>query len=184
MGEQQFMELVEEHRRILACLQDVRVSWGAKDLSHFKQSAWVLNQEIEKHHRTEMTKLFHPMEHQKRLREGGPFCTYFFDFRMNFKPLNTVETDLRKQGPADFKIEIPSDLKSYFDANSPLTIPLEEHLAIAAWSQALERLPNVLSEAQTEWVDQVLPRLQDLIEANIQKEERCLFAFANQLLAG
>lgn len=182
MGPTWTSELIQEHQKILGHLKNLREAWSNRDSTAFRQSAGKLSEELEQHHQHEMNLIFRPMEHQKRLREGGPFCTYFFDFRMNFQPIHTVETDLRKQGFNEFKIQIPNDLQSYFNDNSPLTIPLEEHLAIHTWAHALAALPAQLTDAQTEWVEQVLPRLQDLIEANMQKEERCLFAFATQLL--
>ncbi|HND84881.1 MAG TPA: hypothetical protein PLU50_03700 [Pseudobdellovibrionaceae bacterium] len=174
-----FAVQMTEHAQILSLLGEAQGFWREHSVVDFEQKFQSFVNLLFAHHEAELQVLFQPMEHQPRLKEGGPMCSYFFDTRMNLSPINMVEAFVRKCGQAQYKVLVPNNLMSYFQDNSPLWIPLEEHVAIHAIATFVR---DHFKEIPPKKVAEALDMLQSFCSQNFRKEDSCLFEFAKQVL--
>jgi hypothetical protein len=130
---------------------------------------------LTQHHQDEQTLLFERIRNYQQLREGGPFCSYFFDFFLMQNPRTRAEKLIR-QVQAQSVVLAPSlELDSYFRENSPLCIPLEEHIAIHSLAREMDSQCKDSQSQDKSWIAKALSTLRDLLQVNFQKEESCLY---------
>ncbi len=181
MFQKKLNELIAEHATLKVRLNELPKLWQSQEIPAFKDCLEKLLEGLNKHHASEMEKIFSRMQNDPRLPQGGPMCTFFFDARMTFQPLRIVE-EILAELKVPFESPIPIELKEYFDKNSPLTIPLEEHIAQKLIVQTLLGLTDLKNRHNFRPVTKAISFLQDVSNSNFAKEERCLFEFARQLL--
>lgn len=182
MFQDKLNDLIAEHAHIRSEVDLLPALWSSQDFGAFREHLKIILEALHSHHVAEMDVIFTPMQQQPRLREGGPMCTFFFDSRMTFLPIQIAVKILQELGlSADSPI--PADLQYYFDANSPLTIPLEEHISQRLIVENLLNFPQLEDPQYFQTVSKALSFLQDVSNTNFAKEERCLFEFARALLS-
>lgn len=134
------------------------------------------------HHDAERQHFFLPLRDLPKMNQGGPFCSYFFEFFMNNRPLLMTETFISENRNKVTLIPIPSVVESFFSTGSLLAIPIEEHLACeAVCEELIQTLENLTPKAGA-WVTKALSFLKDLITTNHRKEETCLWIAAGNAL--
>lgn len=173
--------LKAQHRSILETLQSTEENWKKGHRKACKILLEELTHLLVKHHQDEIEFLFAKVRARHQMREGGPFCSYFFDFFMNNRPQSQVESRLTQLTGQKYTLPIPENLKSYFSEQSLFCIPLEEHLAAQALAQGLNEALARPGTQNDPWIAESLGVLQDLIQSNFQKEETCLWEAVRQI---
>lgn len=135
------------------------------------------------HHPLEEIELFPAVAANPLLREGGPLCTYFrsIDLELGPKeaPLQHLE-DLYSKG-----FPRPSAYPSYdwFNAQSPLSIPMDEHVLGHALASALHGLAeNKNSALYAEFYQKLSDDYISLLKLHINKEDNCLFIMCERMV--
>lgn len=135
------------------------------------------------HYSTEESQLFSKVFDNPKLKEGGAFCTYYFDIFMNRRPLTQLMQLLKKIKPNFQEPKPSSENEKYFILNSPLSIPCEEHLVILALIQELKIELKSNRQIDWNWIELAVPFLMSWIKTNHEKEENCLFPHLQALLS-
>jgi hypothetical protein len=173
--------LKKQHEAISETLRLAGENWKS---GHYGASMIFMDQMsslLREHHKTECELLFDKVAARHEMREGGPFCSYFYSFFMENRPRDRAEKLISELRGRPFTIEIPAHLQAYFEGNSLFCIPLEEHLAIQTIAQGLTQALMDPNPKIFAWIERSLSALKDLIEANIQKEETCLWVAVHQI---
>lgn len=177
--------LKSQHEAILALLERFAANSKSGKQVELKTTALDLRQLIFQHDRQEWDLLFSKHAFNKDLNQGGPYCMYFFDSFMMNRPREQVIQLLRTSknstlAQRDFQIE--EHLQPLFAANSMMSVPLEEHLAIKL---LLEAVLQTLEEENSDplWLHKCCELLSTLIKKNIEKEETCLWILTQNLCA-
>lgn len=176
-----FPVLKKQHDDILEILQALEANWEQKYFESCRRLTGELHRLLEEHHKTECGLLFDKVRTRHQMREGGPFCSYFFDFFMNNRPQNRVEKAMTQWLGKDFVLSIPDHLNVYFTEKSLFCIPLEEHLAAQAICLGLIRAFAGPNPTNMSWIQDSLSLLRDLIQSNFRKEETCLWEAIKQI---
>jgi hypothetical protein len=180
----------QQHQKITRLIEDLVQIKPASNKARARAILADLGPLLEEHHHAERVFFFDQIRDDPRIQQGGPFCTYFFYLFMNNRPLEMAEQKLKALGLKGLYL-IPADLQPYFSENSPLSIPLEEHLAIQLLVQGLHEvfaegeegdIPPFFPEAISSAISQALNSLQDLVRLNFHKEETCLWSLSQQIL--
>lgn len=153
-----FALIKEEHSEIRNIVSRLNGDSGLKPL---------LLTKIQKHHNKEETLLFPKLDAHPQICMGGPMCTYFFDDQITSPPL------ARAEHIVGTPVSIPSHLKELWDHHSPVRIPTGEHLA----------LQHILENCATDGLLKNLNAFVQIMSANFQKEEECLFHVCVSLLS-
>lgn len=174
----------DQHQDIDRLIENLLLADQARDVARIRSLLKDLRDRLENHHGAERELFFEKISNDPRLNEGGPFCTYFFDFFMNNRPLQIAHRKLKALGFTE-ALSIPDEMQSYFSNQSPLCIPLEEHLALQFLVQGLQKTFTATetgAPVPQEAVSRALIFLQDLARRNVHKEETCLWALSQQIL--
>lgn len=125
------------------------------------------------HHAREEQLLFAPLLKKERLREGGPFCTFYFDQHVVRPPKSRIILLLgREPGWSQEQIQFKSQ-------PSPLDIPIEEHRCLSA---LLSRLIEIQRNGRESQFDLIFREYSGLLLLHMEKEEACLFRVCSSLL--
>lgn len=176
--------LKHQHEAIYSKFNLVLQNWKKTDLDNCTRALNDLNFLLSEHHEAEFQLLFSKIWQNSKIREGGPFCTYFFNFFMSEKPFVRAARLINKLRNNNNKIldyELSDQLKPLFEQNSMVCVPIEEHLAIRALANEMHQVALAWEENNKSWFSEALMELQDLIEKNIEKEETCLWALAKNI---
>jgi len=76
------------------------------------------------HHEFEEVYLFKEASKNKKIKHGGPICTYYYDIQMSNKPLLKVYQELGIKKHSIQKEHIPSFFVDEFEYKLPIVIPL------------------------------------------------------------
>lgn len=135
------------------------------------------------HHPLEEKELFPAVAANPLLREGGPLCTYFrsIDLELGPKeaPLQHLEDLYNKGFPR------PPEYPTYdwFNAQSPLSIPMDEHVLSHAIGTALHGLAEIKNSAlYAEFFQKLSDDYISLLKLHINKEDNCLFIMCEKML--
>lgn len=146
-----------------------------KDIDFCEAHLKLMEQKLIQHYQSEQLQLFSKVFDNPKLKEGGAFCTYYFDTFMNHRPLAKL-TQLLKRIKPEFKEPTPSiDTLNYFTTGSPLAIPCEEHLAILSLVQELRIELKSKRQVDWNWIESATQLLKTWMKTNHEKEEHCLF---------
>lgn len=163
-----FEVIRKEHAQILRLLDLIEMSpdSGEIPIQNF------LRFENE-HHRLEEELLFNKVLHHPRLREGGPFCTLYFDQHVVCPPRERFRKLAKRTHPPLARHE------TYRKNPSPLDIPLEEHAVLSAMTTELLQRAQV---QRSEDLRSVVTALRQLLLLHIEKEENCFFRLCEAIL--
>lgn len=172
------LELKAQHDSILKTLTETINAWQSKDFVSLEKTLSTLVSQLNKHNQAELDILFKNIPDEK-LKQGGPFCSLYFDFFMNNRPFRISEMYISELEKQDFKIIPEPFFKPFFDRSSLLTIPIEEHIAAIAIAKSL--LKNIKTAPEDSF-SKSLYYLNDLLKQNFRKEETCLWEVARLFL--
>lgn len=155
-----------EHQIINSYLDVLQLSKKPQE-----QLNWLKQNAILKHQFNEERLIFSKLLNNVRLKEGGPLCVLYFDEHVINPPAEVVKKIIHKD-----LVYCPyqSEIKK---KQSPLNIPLEEHVALGNLLTALLQKPN---EELVQHLD--LFKLQDLFHKHHEKEEKCFMKVCESLL--
>ncbi|OFZ28975.1 MAG: hypothetical protein A2622_12815 [Bdellovibrionales bacterium RIFCSPHIGHO2_01_FULL_40_29] len=159
-------------------LDQLKSCWKEKNLLQFKIVCAQLIGALRDHHDRELELLFSKAP-ERGLQQGGPFCSYYFEFFMTNRPLKAAEYWIKKLTGKATIVQVPDAINIYFTNNSQLTIPLEEHLALGALAQAL--FENI-EQAPSEILSEAFYYFEDLLKLNLKKEESCLWVLLQSIM--
>lgn len=135
------------------------------------------------HHPLEEEQLFPFLEQQECLHQGGPRCSYFMGLRLDCDPLKLIREHLD-----DFFLATKFSAKTYplpswLKPQSPLSIPIEEHVVGAELAQSLL---YILDNPEMSLKDKYFSKLYydycRLLKMHIDKEDNCLFIMCRRAL--
>lgn len=146
-----------------------------RDLIHFVE---------EEHHPLEEIELFPFVEGKPCLSQGGPRCTHFMGMRLELDPLAQVRRHLQEFFAKTSFRPPPYPLPEWLTAQSPLSIPYEEHVIGAELAKSMLFL---LDQKGSDIYNEFFARLYDdycrLLRMHIDKEDNCLFIICERALA-
>lgn len=177
--------LKEQHQRLLQTVQELRAAWTERNFDHCKRQSQELLKQLNEHHLLESKNLFLKLFGHPALSMGGPFCTYFFDFFMMNRPFEStlkLINEIRTAENKMLEIPIPENEKIFFDQNSMLSIPLEEHISQQLLARELCDYFEKDPVSHTQWVSKTLDLIEDLMRKNFEKEDTCLSVLSLQIL--
>ncbi len=174
--------LKNHHEDIRASLERSLAYWdqglNEKTLLEVK----TLHSLLADHHKAETERLFSLLKGLPQMNQGGPFCSYFFEFFMTNRPLARIENLIAQHRGQIIKILPAAEIEDYFSTGSLLTVPLEEHMASETLCSeillSLQENPTTTSP----WIGEALQTLRDIVHSNLQKEESCLWVAAQYAL--
>jgi len=163
-----FQVIRSEHHRIKELIQNVKdCGYQTKVLQELFQYAELF------HHRREEEILFSHLAENPRLKEGGPMCSYYFDYYRLNHPVQKVESLLKTQ------ILIEPHQKKFYDENLPVKIPTDEH---RAGKKILQYLIENEGALEVEVKKSLFFEYETLQDLHFQKEETCFFHLCVNIL--
>lgn len=163
--------LKKQHQMILGMLDHPEL---ARDLIHFVEN---------EHHPLEELELFPFLQKQSCLSQGGPRCGLYMGLRLELNPLTTMQEHLKKlYAKTSFR---PKDypVPDWLTAQSPLSIPFEEHVIGADLAQSLLFLLEPENTSlHKEFFAQLYGDYCHLLRLHIDKEDNCLFILCERVL--
>lgn len=172
--------LMKEHQDILALLCELEliaksdVATADAATTYFEQVRLKIVQLRElvevAHHAAEEKVLFPALLSAGFVNQSGPHCTQFLQVRFDWDHVALAKQLAAVHGEP---FERPID-------SSFLSIPLEEHVAGAALSRAIERCTQT---GEKNAIIRLVYEYVSLLRLHIRKEDECLFVLANQLLS-
>ena len=156
-----FLQIISEHEQCLSRIELAITIAQKKDILD-----WLWTEIENKHHFKEESLIYPVLAQKKKLTEGGPFCTLYFDEHIVNRPSDKVKALIQKEPSWQ------SHQLIYKENQSPLSIPLEEH-------RSLRELLVYLIENQKNISDQQFLKIYDnyvnLLKHHNTKEEKCFF---------
>lgn len=177
--------LKRQHVNILKALNEVCYQWKELNIAACGLALNKLSFLLSEHHDSEFSILFSKIWNDPKLKEGGPFCTYFFNFFLNDRPFARVTkiiNQVRSPKNTMLSCEIPENLQPLFENNSMASIPIEEHLATKNLAREMNYIILNWDKKNLTWFSMALNELQELIQKNIEKEETCLWALTEEIV--
>ncbi|MFP5519770.1 MAG: hypothetical protein ACLGGX_07695 [Bdellovibrionia bacterium] len=133
---------------------------------------WCFDAIENEHHFKEEECLFSKLLGKKQLAEGGPFCVLYFDNYMMNQP-----KEILQQAKLGWHV---SELQKHFiGTNSPLEIPVSEHVAT---HELCRHLINNYTPEEATW-QRIKFRYLEIQQMHVQKENNCLFYIAEKILS-
>lgn len=164
-----FRLIIDEHRLITDRLRSI------KNLQDLKANLnWLWDFIEMHHHKKEEIILFKSVANNKKLSEGGPFCTLYYDMQIATNPIQICEKLTGKAPP------IEANQKIYYDTKSPLCIPLDDHRSGCAILKYLKDNIDSLSEAES-W--NLFENYRTLMISHMEKEEKCFLRMCVNLMS-
>lgn len=169
------MTLFDELKKIIvtehACINSVFENLNSlKDLP--SSLIWLQKNAIDNHHRNEELFIFSQIYKHKKLHEGGPYCSLYFDSFCQNRPSDIIHSLTHSH----LKY-VDSQSKLLLD-RTPLEIPLEEHAAIENGLDYLsENIENIIS------LQSFLTELHIISKKHHEKEEQCFLQICKNLLS-
>ena len=137
----------------------------------------------EEHHPLEENELFPFIFQQQFAQQGGPRCTYFMGLRLQMNPLDQIKMKLNEFYRLSGFRPTPYPMPAWLIHQTPLSIPMEEHVLGAELAQSIE---FILSAKEFRWRQEFLQAFYDgyarLLQLHIDKEDNCLFVMCEQKL--
>ncbi len=167
-----FIEMMNEHKAILSLIANAE---SKLQEPCFKKLLIEIHEVAEqKHHHKEETLLFKKIYLNKHIHEGGPMCTFFYDFHMMERPRQKVEKIIQKE------LSIEPHQNEILITKCPLVIPIEEHQSgkdlLIYLIENFENLDPQLKKSYFELYKSIQV-------SHINKEENCLYRMCADLLS-
>lgn len=185
-----------EHEQVFALIKSLRnLSWKLASAGSLNANALEVLSELphhlsffveELHHGKEEEILFPALfQHSDQLKHGGPQCILFMGLRIQHDLVGKIMTAARNQTGPMVTQPARAPIRTMVECQSPLTIPIEEHLAgmtcvqnIKTQLENLQKNPQRDRSQLIEW----FRRYCDLLESHARKENECLFVMAQDVL--
>ena len=137
----------------------------------------------ENHHAKEEEFIFDAVKNNRKVKSGGPLCTYFFDFHMTNPSLRRALETTKDLTDLNLEPEWSPQMKGIRDLNLPLAIPGEDH---EAGRIVLRGIENLLLRGPSDQVHAKIESLFktyiDIQKAHFDREENCFFIMCKQLI--
>lgn len=184
-------ELYDEHSVILSVFQKAEPLF--LDSQTWTEETWQIFGDFvnfcelyveQNHHKKEEEILFPKIDLSPIVYQGGPYCTHFYHFHLMFQHYEQSKELLKE---ASLNPDLPAhteQVKNIIKNRSGLMVPLEEHWAgmhiIRIFKDQL-RLKNE-NQQNEEFLRKCISFYIGLINQHTDKENRCLFAMADNML--
>lgn len=133
------------------------------------------------HHEKEERYLFAVIKDDPRLKLGGPYCTFYFDYHMAAPPLQKAQELIYKITELKLQPQWSPLMEEVAKTKIPLLIPGEDHEA----ARMLVRAVNYILKDKPE-ISAKIPELfkfyRELTESHIEREEQCFLKMCENLI--
>lgn len=180
------LEFFNEHLKILGRLDEFkRDIKGPQPWAALKDFFAYCEGEIaERHNLKEELFLFPAMSGKAEIRAGGPLCMLYFERHLANHPLDRSAAASGKKRTHPSPSNLPPHLRGFFEQNSPVCIPIMDHLAEA---QLTSRANEILGGEQSQGALRELKFLadiyMDLVKEHFEKENNCLLPMCHSILS-
>lgn len=166
---QLFQQIILEHQD---CQNKIEKAISVQEKKNILDWLW---KEVEnKHHLKEELLIYPILIQKKKLTEGGPFCSLYFEEHIMNRPSDIVKKITQND------LSWLSHQTFYKDNPTPLNIPLEEHRSTREILQFLIQNKNQLSDDSFLKIFESYVRL---LQHHTTKEEKCFFRVCELCLA-
>lgn len=180
------LEFFNEHIQILRRLEEFKrdidgpQSWDAlKDFF-----AYCENEIAGRHNLKEELFLFPAMSGKAEIRAGGPLCMLYFERHLAHHPLDRSAAASGKKRMQPNPGNVPEHLRGFFEQNSPVCIPIMDHLAEGELTERANELlagePNQDALRELKFLSDVY---MDLVREHFEKENNCLLPMCHTILS-
>lgn len=177
-----FENLTRDHQvymfHLKALIEKVKKTEDLKVLGEtIKQTLEFLDFYVEKYHQEKEEMTLYPLvAGHPRVNQGGPMCSFFYDYHMNSNPLIKTGQLVGKSINVNTFDFCPEHLKTYFVNRSPISIPLEDHLSTRMLLHFIRNeFESLINEPQQAKLRSALQLMSEIHEFHVQKEEKCFF---------
>jgi hemerythrin-like domain-containing protein len=184
-------ELYDEHTMILSVFQKVEpifldsITWSHETWALFADFVQFCELYIEQnHHKKEEEILFPKIDLSPIVYQGGPYCTHFYHFHLMFQHYERSKELLTEAQLILDILPLSENVNSIIKNRSGLMVPLEEHWAGINLIRVFKDQLRLQKENQQseEFLRKCISFYIGLILQHTDKENRCLFAMADNLL--
>lgn len=127
--------------------------------------------------------LFSTLLKKAETRAGGPLCMLYYDLHLSMPPLDRSANicDLPRVNP--LKMQHSVHRRPFYEANSPVCIPVEDHIACdQILSQAETLLMVDVSTESARVLSNLASVFLSILKSSFEKKDNCLLPMAQQLL--
>lgn len=160
----------DEHVVILASLRQLCADQDWTGFFKFCRSN-VLNV----HERREELFLFSAIALKAEIRAGGPFCMLYYGLHLQSPPL-LAAASICDEPVIDPRINQSCTRKPFYEAGSPVCIPVEDHLAL---EQILNRAERESEPGKLTILAAIYMRI---VQSHFEKEDSCLLPMSQSIL--
>jgi len=159
-----------EHVSLLASLRRL---YADRDWSGFFK--FCRTDVLNDHEMREELFLFSAIALKAEIKAGGPFCMLYYGLHLQNPPLSAAAS-ICAEPKIDPRKNLNSTRKPFYEAGSPVCIPIEDHLALEQIVNAAERKsePSELATLATAY----LP----ILQSHFEKEDSCLLPMSQSIL--
>jgi hemerythrin-like domain-containing protein len=184
-------ELYDEHSVIISVFQKLEPifldsdTWSDMTWHYFKEFVYFVEHYIEQnHHKKEEEILFPKIDLSPIVYQGGPYCTHFYHFHLMFQHFEQSK-ELLHESKLSFDLpEQTESVKKIVQNRSGLLVPLEEHWASCNLIKIFKQQISLKSENKHDevFLRKCISFYFGLINQHTEKENKCLFVMADNLL--
>lgn len=160
----------EEHAKIKS---ELKALLDAEEWRNFFDRAREL---VLAHELREERFLFPALASKAEVRTGGPFCILYYDMHTNCPPLLQAASVCGGTPRHPTPLNVPDHLRGFFEENSPVSIPLQDHMA-------LEQILNESASAEPAQLPVLAAIYFSIMSLHFEKEDRCLLAMCAQMVS-
>lgn len=188
-------ELVNEHDLILHFIKKIEEKllnvpyWNREHWNSLENLILFIDVFIERyHHRKEEEILFPKIDLSPIVYQGGPYCTHFYHFHLMYQHYEQSLELLKEAGLPKEPPPTSERVKKIVENRSGLMVPLEEHWASHNVLRLLQHQIGLYKnltkreQCQIDIIRKGLSFYSSLIHQHTEKENKCLFAMADNLL--
>ena len=128
--------------------------------------------------------LFQAIHDKSGIQAGGPMCMLYFDQHLNHRSLDIAAKFTQRRRFQPDSTNVPAHLREFYQNNSPVCIPTEDHFAcreiVAKAQELLAAAPNETNSRELVFLSNVYF---DILKLNFEKKNNCLLPMSQTLLA-
>lgn len=167
-----FTLIMEEHKLVLSLLNKRR--WINSKEGLFELIIDIIQTIELDHHTKEEILIFNKIYEDKKILNGGPQCSLYFDFHMNKNIKKTIQDITQKN------IVLNSTQEKIYKNSTPLNIPIDEH---AVGKTLLYFIFENFDSFEYLKINSLLNIYTEIQLNHIQKEEKCFYYMCASILS-
>jgi hemerythrin superfamily protein len=159
----------DEHKFILTTLSSLQANL---DWPHFFQFC---RAQVQEHEKLEELFLFTAIASKEEIKAGGPYCMLYYGLHLQNPPLNAAASACCEPS-FDPRKNLNSTRKPFFEMNSPVCIPVEDHMALEQILKKVEQNADALN------IIGLASLYMRILKSHFEKEDSCLLPMCQSIL--